>query len=150
MNIFPKTLAMLVATVAASGCVVADGSAAGAGGNFPSPAGRAEYVQTIIITTINGNREKLVQSFAANGVQPGYTRVCLFNRKGGKRSLTHNQNTGNIHLHAGAHANVCATFRSDARVTFTPWTNRDRATPSKTLVYSFARYEGGTLNLTWK
>jgi len=108
-----------------------------------------EYVQTIRITTRNGSTERLVQSFRRHSVRPGLTRVCLINHKGGLRSLVHGVSNINP-LRAQSRGSTCANFPSNARVTFVPYTNSDRARPAKKLVYSLSRYDGGMLNLSWK
>lgn len=108
------------------------------------------YIQTIGITTHIGSNENLVQSYKPNTTRPGITRVCLNNSRGGRRSLVHKFGKGIGNLSARPGGQSCANFPSNARVRFTPYTGRNRATPSKTLVYSLSAYAGGLLRLTWQ
>ncbi|MCB1409027.1 MAG: hypothetical protein KDK22_05565 [Rhodobacteraceae bacterium] len=115
----------------------------------PAELPKDQYVQTINITTVNGNVEKLVQSIRPGAVKPGVTRICLVNEKGGTRILAHD--IANINpMIARPGQSSCANFPSNARVQFKAYTNTDPAKPAKALIYSLSRYDGGVLTLRWQ
>jgi hypothetical protein len=131
-------------------CVNAEGENSLGGGSGAASTPSEEYIQTIGITTHIGSGENLVQTYKPNVTRPDITRVCLNNQKGGQRSLAHDFGRSINTLSAQPGGQSCANFPSNARVTFTPYTNRDPATPAKTLVYSLSAYAGGILRLTWQ
>ena len=143
VSIAAGTLALALA-----GCVVTDenGTPIDGGGVTPPPS---NLNQTINITTANGSTEQLTQSFSAGAASPGVARICLTNRTGGFRELTHNFMPQINPFQLGPGSSTCANFPANSRVNFRALAASKPATPSKSLTYNTAILAGGRLDLVW-
>lgn len=132
-----------------AGCApMESGVPPGGGGGTPPPSG--QYNQTIGLTTANGSRETIVQTFTPDVTPEGKTRICLTNRKNGQRELFHNHTPPINPFRLGLNGRDCATFPANSRVVFSPVAANQPVRPDKTLTYSTNALAGGRLDLVWQ
>lgn len=116
------------------------------------PARQASpYDQTIVITTANKTRETLKQTFTPNVVNSGVTRICVVNKKGGERVMTHNfQPKINPLRPAARGGSSCANFPANSRVTFELFAAGRKVQTDRKMSYSTTPLAGGRIDLVWQ
>ena len=129
-------------------CIDTPDSSGGGTGVTPQKP-ETTLVQSIVVTTANGSPETLSQAFYPNEGSPSVARICLTNKRGGMRTLTHNfmPKINPFHLDPGGRN--CANFPANSRVNFKPYAAGKPASPAKNLTYNTAVLAGGRLELVW-
>ena len=129
-------------------CIDTPDSSGGGTGVTPQKP-ETTLVQSIVVTTANGSPETLSQAFYPNEGSPNVARICLTNKRGGMRTLTHNfmPKINPFHLDPGGRN--CANFPANSRVNFKPYAAGKPASPAKNLTYNTAVLAGGRLELVW-
>lgn len=143
-----KIFALSFAALSIAACNVELGPPGDGGGLCNTEGcGASPYDRTIGVTTANGSREKIVQTFTAGAVAPDKTRVCLANRTLGHRAMTHNFTPPINPLATDSGQSSCANFPANARINFSLVAAGNPASPP--LTYSTTLLAGGRLDLVW-
>jgi hypothetical protein len=122
----------------------------GGGVIVPPPGGGGQYDQTTGITTANGTRESITQTFTPGAAPAGKTRICLTNMTRGQRDLFHDHQPQINPFRLAANGRDCANFPANSRVTFIPVAADQMAKPDNMLTYSTTALAGGLLDLVWR
>jgi hypothetical protein len=107
--------------------------------------GNDEYM----ITTRNNTREKMVQRFFTDQVAPQHFRICLINKTGGERMLTHKFGPTINPLRAASGSRTCANFPAISQVEFEVYTGDTRVHVDKVLRWPANSGSGGRMDLVW-
>lgn len=117
----------------------------------PAAAPRSPFDQVIAVTTANNTRESIRQTFRANAVDRGIVRICVTNRTGGERLLTHDfQPRINPFRLAARGGSNCANFPANSRVTFELFAAGRKVRTDRRMSYDTGRLAGGRMELVWQ
>ena len=154
-----KAAALILLGLSAAACTVSVPPPGGGGGGIVitppgggggGGGGGTQYNQTIGITTANGSRESITQSFSPNVAEANVTRICVVNHTKGERILRHNFTPPINPIRLGGGGSDCANFPANSRVGFRLFAAGRSAIPDKAMTYSTTALAGGRLDLVWQ